>query len=145
MIVYLLLIISSLRVLEMARDWFALSEQIAVIGGYLSPVSDAYKKKELISSVHRIKMCELAVRDSDWLMVDTWEATRPFYTPTLQVLNHFATHVNTTLNNPSPPVQIALLCGADLLASFNVPGVWAQQDVRNIHSFPSVILCGQEL
>jgi len=26
-------------------------------------------------------------------------------------------------------VQVALLCGADLLASFNIPGVWAEQDV----------------
>jgi nicotinamide mononucleotide adenylyltransferase len=116
----------------MARDWFATSERIVVLGGYLTPVADAYKKKGLVEATHRIQMCKLAVHDSEWLMVDTWEATQPHYTPTLHVLNHIATQVNAALKNPNPPVQIALLCGADLLASFNIPGIWAEKDVCDV-------------
>lgn len=33
------------------------------------------------------------------------------------------------LNNIQGPVQVKLLCGADLLQSFGVPGLWAEDDV----------------
>ncbi|XP_022965146.1 nicotinamide/nicotinic acid mononucleotide adenylyltransferase isoform X3 [Cucurbita maxima] len=61
-----------LRMFEMAKDALE-SEGLCVIGGYMSPVNDAYKKKGLISSEHRIKLCELACRSSEYIMVDPWE------------------------------------------------------------------------
>lgn len=50
-----------------------------VIGGYLSPSHDRYvsQKNGGEASCHferRIRMCEEAVLDSDWLMVDPWES-----------------------------------------------------------------------
>lgn len=35
-------------------------------------------------------------------------------------------------------VQVKLLCGADLLESFAVPGLWAQEDVTFDH-FPNLV------
>ena len=32
-------------------------------------------------------------------------------------------------NDSQPPPLIKLLCGADLLESFAVPGLWAEEDV----------------
>jgi nicotinamide mononucleotide adenylyltransferase len=37
----------------------------------------------------------------------------------------FYTHVE----NSDVPLQVKLLCGADLLESFGTPGVWKEEDV----------------
>ena len=47
-----------------------------VLGGYLSPVNDAYRKPGLLPAKHRIAMCQLAAAGSDLTMVDTWEAAQ---------------------------------------------------------------------
>lgn len=49
-----------------------------VLGGFLSPSHDEYvdKKcgKDALSAAHRIELCREAIRQSDWLGVDTWES-----------------------------------------------------------------------
>jgi nicotinic acid mononucleotide adenylyltransferase len=49
-----------------------------VVGGYLSPGHDEYLRLKLgdaaLSPSHRLALCGRAVADSDWLMVDPWEA-----------------------------------------------------------------------
>jgi nicotinamide mononucleotide adenylyltransferase len=42
-----------LRMFEMAADYAKFDTEFEVVGGYLSPVSDAYKKAGLASSYHR--------------------------------------------------------------------------------------------
>lgn len=42
-----------LRMFEMAADYVKLSTDFEIIGGYLSPVSDAYRKAGLASAEHR--------------------------------------------------------------------------------------------
>jgi nicotinamide mononucleotide adenylyltransferase len=42
-----------LRMFEMAADYVKLSTDFEIIGGYLSPVSDAYRKAGLASANHR--------------------------------------------------------------------------------------------
>lgn len=42
-----------LRMFIMARDYVKFSTNFEMIGGYLSPVSDAYKKAGLASAEHR--------------------------------------------------------------------------------------------
>jgi nicotinamide mononucleotide adenylyltransferase len=42
-----------LRMFEMAADFAKFNTEFEVMGGYLSPVSDAYKKAGLASSQHR--------------------------------------------------------------------------------------------
>ncbi|KDO59108.1 hypothetical protein CISIN_1g026289mg [Citrus sinensis] len=75
-----------LRMFELARDTLN-SEGYCVIGGYMSPVNDAYKKRGLISAEHRINLCNLACKSSDFIMVDPWEANQSGYQRTLTVLS----------------------------------------------------------
>ncbi|CAI0378784.1 unnamed protein product [Linum tenue] len=61
-----------LRMFELARDALQ-SEGYRVIAGYMSPVTDVYKKPGLIPAEHRLRMCNLACESSDFIMVDPWE------------------------------------------------------------------------
>ncbi|KAF3491351.1 nicotinate (nicotinamide) nucleotide adenylyltransferase [Arthroderma uncinatum] len=140
-----------LRMFEMAADFVKFSTKFELIGGYLSPVSDAYRKAGLASASHRlvavpalettvvINMCRLAVdKTSDWLMVDPWEAIQKEYSPTAQVLDHFDKIINhehggiDTGDGTRRPVRIALLAGADLIHTMSTPGVWSEEDLDHI-------------
>ncbi|KAI5862632.1 Nucleotidylyl transferase [Durotheca rogersii] len=129
-----------LRMFEMASDYSRLSTQYEVVGGYLSPVSSAYKKAGLAPARDRVRMCELAADDApSWLMVDPWEAIQPDYTPTAAVLDHFDYELNQVLGGvygvdgeSRRPVKIMLLAGADLLSTMSAPGVWDKQDLNHI-------------
>ncbi|KAK5956945.1 Nicotinamide/nicotinic acid mononucleotide adenylyltransferase 1 [Knufia fluminis] len=128
-----------LRMFIMAGDYVKHNTNFEVIGGYLSPVSDAYKKQGLAAAEHRVNMCKLAIdKASNWLMVDTWEAESPEYQPTALVLDHFDQEVNIKRkgieagDGERKPVQIALLAGADLIQTMSQPGVWAEKDLDHI-------------
>ncbi len=41
-------------------------------------------------------MCELAVQDSSWIMVDPWESSQLKYMRTAQVLDHFKEALNSS-------------------------------------------------
>jgi len=129
-----------LRMFEQARDFGAVNG-LNIIGGYFSPVTDAYKKKGLVSAEHRVKMCELATESSEWITVDKWESQQSQYLTTVVVLEHFAHCLNKNLKQGEDPIQVKLLCGGDLLESFNKPGVWAAEDIRDIvEKFGLVVL-----
>ncbi|KAI0026172.1 Nucleotidylyl transferase [Xylariomycetidae sp. FL0641] len=129
-----------LRMFEMANDYARINTNYEVVGGYLSPVSDAYKKAGLAASCHRVRMCELAAEQtSSWIMVDPWEAIQPQYSETARVLDHFEHEINGQLGGVlSPdgehrkPVKIMLLAGADLIGTMSTPGVWAEKDLDHI-------------
>lgn len=87
-----------LRMFEMGHDYIADSEQFEIVGGYFSPVSDAYAKPGLAPWYHRVDMCELAVQDSTWIMVDSWEPSQPNYIRTARVLDHFNEYLNGAHN-----------------------------------------------
>jgi nicotinamide mononucleotide adenylyltransferase len=78
-----------LRMFEMAKDWARKNTNYVVVGAYLSPVGDAYKKKGLAPAAHRVRMCELATNTADqkskFIMVDAWEALQSQYQPTAHV------------------------------------------------------------
>ncbi|KAF3823345.1 hypothetical protein GH733_010781 [Mirounga leonina] len=59
-----------------------------VIGGIVSPVHDSYGKQGLVSSRHRLIMCQLAVQNSDWIRVDPWECYQDTWQTTCSVLEH---------------------------------------------------------
>lgn len=59
--------ITNVKILEIARDYLNDDERFEVIGGFISPVSDGYAKKDLAPASHRCRMAELAVRGSDWI------------------------------------------------------------------------------
>ncbi|KAL2019204.1 hypothetical protein VTK56DRAFT_10004 [Thermocarpiscus australiensis] len=130
-----------LRMFEMASDFVRFNTDFEVCAGYLSPVSDAYKKVGLAPGHHRVNMCSLAVEHSSWLMVDPFETVNcnekgePEYVPTAKVLRHFDYEINTVLggiegtDGQMRKARIALLAGADLVMSMGEPGLWAPADL----------------
>lgn len=128
-----------LRMFEMAADYAKYNSEFEVIGGYLSPVSDSYRKAGLASAEHRIAMTKIATEQcSKWLDVDPWEASQKEYQPTAIVLDHFEREINVvqqgvaTRNGERKPVRIVLLAGADLIQTMSTPGVWSQDDLDHI-------------
>jgi nicotinamide mononucleotide adenylyltransferase len=59
----------------------------------------------------------------EWIRVSDWETHQSSWLPTLQVMKHYAEALQPQGLSPM------LLCGADLLASFNIPGLWLASDV----------------
>lgn len=130
-----------LRMFEMGKDFAKFSTDFEVVGGYLSPVSDSYKKAGLASAHHRLRMCELAVdQTSNWLMVDPWEAVQSQYIPTAQVLDHFDHEINTVMGGIEVEpgvrrkVRIILLAGADLIQTMSTPGVWSEKVCPSVYA-----------
>ncbi|MCL7041242.1 hypothetical protein MKW94_004454, partial [Papaver nudicaule] len=118
-----------LRMFELARDALN-SEGCCVIGGYMSPVNDAYKKKGLISAEHRLQLCELACKSSSFVMVDPWEAKQSSYQRTLTVLGRVESCLCESGLVRRESLKVMLLCGSDLVESICVPGVWIPEQVR---------------
>ncbi|KAH8965738.1 hypothetical protein BDL97_04G132300 [Sphagnum fallax] len=135
-----------LRMFELARDAL-LNEGYYLLGGYMSPVGDAYDKKGLAPAEHRIKMCQLATQDSPFVMVDPWEAKQSSYQRTLTVLSRVEAAVNSHGFAAQEKVKVMLLCGTDLLQSVTKPGVWLPEQVRALlqeHGVVCICSSGQD-
>lgn len=120
-----------------------------VLGGIISPVHDAYGKKGLMSQTHRFSMLKIATQSSDWIRISEWEMQQEGWSRTKQTMQYHQNYLNSIirdmngLNSKSnlpgwvpenirqvkDPVQLKLLCGADLLESFATPGLWDPDDV----------------
>eukprot|EP00108_Taenia_solium_P012446 TsM_000898700 transcript=TsM_000898700 gene=TsM_000898700 len=71
-----------------------------VVVGVLSPVSDAYAKAGLASAASRCRLARLAcATTSDWLAVDSWEASRCHWTPTRRVLERIQARMHRISQN----------------------------------------------
>lgn len=155
-----------LRMFELARDSLHKTGRYNVIGGIISPVSDAYGKKDLQPAKHRCAMIRQALKSSNWIRLDTWESDQTCWSETVKVLRHHKNMVdrecnanirqtptkkrrkdrrNETINedendnyrihsssNKDEGVNVKLLCGADLIESFGVPGLWKDEDIEEI-------------
>lgn len=128
-----------LRMFEEAADFCEFETDYEVVGGFFSPVGDAYKKAGLASAQHRINMTRIAVEDSsNWIGVDPWEPLHKEYLPTVKVLDHFDHELNTVMggietgNGEKRRVHVALLAGADLIQTMSTPGLWASEDLNRI-------------
>lgn len=135
-----------LRMFELAADYARHSTNFELIGGYFSPVSDAYKKDGLAPARHRLNMVRKACEEtSDRWDVDPWEASRKEYTPTAAVLDHFDYEINTRAGGirvtgnegdgkeaRRRKVKIMLLAGSDLLKTMSDEGVWDAKDLNHI-------------
>ncbi|KAM0925465.1 hypothetical protein ACQ4PT_004137 [Festuca glaucescens] len=126
-----------LRMFELAKDELQ-QRGYSVLGGYMSPVNDAYKKKDLLPAIHRIRLCELACGSSSFVMVDPWEAMQKGYQRTLTVLSRVKNSLckdglaDQGIYSEGCSLKVMLLCGSDLLESFSTPGVWIPDQVRAI-------------
>ncbi|KAH8722770.1 nicotinamide mononucleotide adenylyltransferase 1 [Phaeosphaeriaceae sp. PMI808] len=128
-----------LRMFEEAADYCEFETDYEVLGGFFSPVGDAYKKAGLASALHRIRMTNIAVEDSSkWIGVDPWEPLHKEYLPTVKVLDHFDHEINEVMggipdaNGNKHRVHVALLAGADLIQTMSTPGLWASEDLNRI-------------
>ncbi|XP_039314455.1 nicotinamide/nicotinic acid mononucleotide adenylyltransferase 1 isoform X4 [Solenopsis invicta] len=145
-----------LRMFEIARDHLHRLGTHVVVGGVISPVHDMYDKKELASATHRCAMLRLALQNSDWIKLSTWETRQNCWTKTRMSLQHHQNLLNSMLSDSNDikhhlqiedtewipenvknsvdntPIQIKLLCGADLLESFGVRGLWLEDDIDAI-------------
>ncbi|KAF8653315.1 hypothetical protein AX16_004015 [Volvariella volvacea WC 439] len=127
-----------LRMFEMAKDFIRQNTEFEIMGGYLSPVSDMYKKPGLLNAHHRVNMCSLATEESaNWMMVDSWEAFQS-YQRTAVVLDHFDYEINAVLGGVQTEdgehrdVRVMLLAGSDLISTMSEPGVWSYSDLEHI-------------
>uniref|UniRef100_A0A3B5A384 Nicotinamide/nicotinic acid mononucleotide adenylyltransferase 2 n=1 Tax=Stegastes partitus TaxID=144197 RepID=A0A3B5A384_9TELE len=77
-----------IHMFEKAREYLHKTGRFIVIGGIISPVHDSYGKPGLVSSRHRLTMCQLAVQSSDWIRVDPWECYQDTWQTTCSVLEH---------------------------------------------------------
>ena len=73
---------------ELSKDHLN-GKGIEVLGGIVSPVNDAYPKKSLIPSNHRIRMVELALQDYDFVKCSDWEAKQNVWTRTRAALEYY--------------------------------------------------------
>jgi nicotinamide mononucleotide adenylyltransferase len=128
-----------LRMFEEAADYCEFETDYEVVGGFFSPVGDAYKKAGLAPAHHRINMTRIAVRDSStWIGVDPWEPLHKEYLPTVKVLDHFNHELNDVMggietgSGEKKRIHVALLAGADLIQTMSTPGLWAPEDLDRI-------------
>jgi nicotinamide mononucleotide adenylyltransferase len=128
-----------LRMFEEAADYCEFETEFEVVGGFFSPVGDAYKKAGLASAQDRINMTRIAVEDSSrWIGVDPWEPLHKEYLPTVKVLDHFDHELNEVMggiedaNGNKQRIHVALLAGADLIQTMSTPGLWASEDLNRI-------------
>ena len=128
-----------LRMFEEATDYCEFETEYEVVGGFFSPVGDAYKKAGLAPAHHRINMTRIAVRDSStWIGVDPWEPLHKEYLPTVKVLDHFCHELNDVMGGietetgEKKRIHVALLAGADLIQTMSAPGLWAPEDLDRI-------------
>lgn len=128
----------------MANDYFnhnLMAPFYKIVGGIITPVSDAYGKRSLVSSHHRLKMCQLAVEHHPFVTVEDWEALNPFWTPTLQVLQHYKNELQTDSECKSKGVKLMLLIGSDLMEGFKNSTIWKPESVQEIiKSFGLVVI-----
>ncbi|EOA14560.1 hypothetical protein CARUB_v10027798mg [Capsella rubella] len=93
-----------LRMFELTRNALH-SDGFHVLGGYMSPVNDAYKKKERSFVYKTVEAVSTGISK--------------------QLPTNFDGFIKESL-------KVMLLCGSDLLQSFCTPGVWIPEQVRTI-------------
>ena len=125
----------------------ALEKQgVVIAGGFLSPVSDHYKKDGLAPFAPRMKICDAALSKNAWVAADPWEGMQPQYTRSYIVLSHIMESVKATYAGMGdagqaivPRLRIYFLCGGDLFETFYKPGVWVLSLLKKI--FSEFFLC----
>ncbi|XP_020841791.1 nicotinamide/nicotinic acid mononucleotide adenylyltransferase 3 isoform X1 [Phascolarctos cinereus] len=143
-----------LRLFEVARDHLHQTGMYQVIEGIISPVNDSYGKKDLAAAKHRVAMVQLALQTSSWIRVDQWESEQKEWIETVKVLRH---HYNELLRSlprrkeatssradseiPTEDIatpaytaapELKLLCGADVLKTFQTPNLWKDEHIQEI-------------
>lgn len=116
-----------LRMFDIAKYYLQTKKGITVEKGIISATNDNYSihKPSLSPATHRNAMIRLALTDPNykWIVCDDWETSQNGWVRTLNVLQHHRSVYGQNLK---------LLCGADLLDSFLVPGLWSDDHIEQI-------------
>lgn len=104
-----------LQMMEIAREALV-AQGKSVIGGYLSPSHDSYVGpkcgSQALSAVHRWRLTEEAVKDSDWLMACPWEALgTPSMLNFTEVMVRLQSYLQEHTGNGN--IEVAYVFGAD--------------------------------
>ncbi|CBZ25494.1 conserved hypothetical protein [Leishmania mexicana MHOM/GT/2001/U1103] len=141
-----------LKLYDAAKQSIDGADGHVVLGGFLSPVGDAYRKPGLHSAADRVQIMRKALCHHPDLNVDTWECQQPVYTRTFFVLQALEEHVNAWYAQSEPAemewlasrdlrVRVVFVCGADLFSSFWIPGCWPLRLLRRLlDSFRVVVV-----
>ena len=88
------------RIFETGRDYFLIEHpelKIQIVGGYMSPVHEAYGKASLFNpdfTSHRVQMVKAATTSSDWINCDEWEIKQKEWTRTKIAMDRMAQELN---------------------------------------------------
>jgi nicotinamide mononucleotide adenylyltransferase len=114
-------------------------KKTVVVGGFLSPVADAYKKPGLAPFAARRAICDAALSENEWIACSPWEGEQPAYTRSYHVLKRILSDVQVHYGSLGPAgaalaprIQLCFLCGGDLFETFYRPGVWDLALLRSI-------------
>lgn len=107
-----------LRMFEIARDYIHSQGLGTIVGGFVSPVHDAYGKKDLVAAHHRISMLKLALRSSGWIKISEWETQQSGWTRTKMSLQYHQDAINRHLSQ-------------DFITD---PPSWLPDDILNVNS-----------
>ena len=90
-----------LRSLEESKDYLT-HLGWNVLGGIISPTHDNYKffKPSLISSVHRVRMIELSIRNYNFARCSTWESDQQNYSSFGDALKEHRNQIHAVVKNP---------------------------------------------
>ncbi|XP_043233753.1 nicotinamide/nicotinic acid mononucleotide adenylyltransferase 3-like isoform X5 [Amphibalanus amphitrite] len=120
------------------------------VAGRVRPLG--LRPQDLASASDRCEMVRRSLQTSNWIHLSDWECRQTGWTPTRQVLHHHQelidSIVNGNLDNStkrqrtdglswaselgSEQLHVKLLCGGDLLESFDRPGLWKDEDIEAI-------------
>jgi nicotinate (nicotinamide) nucleotide adenylyltransferase len=103
------------------RDLESRQSNFKVIAGYISPSQDLYVKGKLgkyaIPIDKRIEMCKLAVEESNWIDIDSWESKsmkgRQKFISHTEVLHRLSIFLNEHEEISSSYIRVFYLCGSD--------------------------------
>lgn len=121
-----------IKIMEMGREYVCRERNMPVLGGFMSPVSDAYSKKNLANWRDRVEMCRLAAAStSDWIAVDAWEAQQPAWTPTTRVMESIHDRLLSFYGVSSAVIKMFLVVGSDLLEGMKKSNLWSDSQVNS--------------
>ena len=118
------------------------ARRAVVIGGFASPVNDAYGKAGLAPFSHRAEIVRRVLDDSSsFVALDAWEGLQSCNQRSYTVLSHIREacrdfYVTTAESEQQKArganIQMFFLCGGDLFETFYRPGVWKLALLRRI-------------
>lgn len=104
-----------IRLLEIAREYLNSLNIYHVIGGYISPTHDAGIERKIFHIYatwqQRLEMCQLAIQDSSWIMVDHWQISGEKNPGAQQSKKH----LENSLQKLYPSIELISICGGDAL------------------------------